>query len=64
VGEAIREVLRENRGYMKGTAIVDALKVKPTTELLGRVLRSLIARKLVFKRGLTRNSEYILSAFV
>lgn len=63
IAHEIQEVLRKNGDYMKGAAILSALSAKPTSELLGRVLRNLMVRGLVTKKGLTRNSEYRLAAF-
>jgi FKBP-type peptidyl-prolyl cis-trans isomerase len=54
--------LNSSKEFMRGQAIVDQLVYKPTTEMLGRVLRDLITRGLVVKRGLTRNSEYQITA--
>jgi len=61
VSADVQKVLKANGDYMKGKAIIAELVTKPTDELLGRVLRDLIARKLVVKRGLTRNSEYMFA---
>lgn len=54
--------LNSSKEFMRGQAIVDQLVYKPTTEMLGRVLRDLITRGLVVKRGLTRNTEYQITA--
>jgi predicted transcriptional regulator len=59
---AVLAVLTKSGEFMKAGAIIDALEYKPTTELLGRVLRDLVARGFVFKQGNTRNSEYQITA--
>jgi hypothetical protein len=58
VSAAVLGVLKKSKEFMKATAIIAALDSKPTTELLGRVLRDLVARGFITKRGATRATEY------
>lgn len=58
VSAAVLGVLKKSKDWMKATAIVSDLEHKPTTELLGRVLRDLVARGFITKRGATRATEY------
>jgi len=58
VSASVLAVLKKAKDPMKAAAIIDALDSKPTTELLGRVLRDLVARGFVTKRGATRATEY------
>lgn len=58
VSAAVLGVLKKSKDWMKATAIVADLEHAPTTELLGRVLRDLVARGFITKRGATRATEY------
>lgn len=58
VSASVLEILKKAKDPMKAAAILDQLDPKPTHELLGRVLRDLIARGLVAKRGATRATQY------
>ncbi len=58
VSASVLGVLKKSKDWMKAVAIIAELESKPTTELLGRVLRDLVARGFITKRGATRATEY------